>query len=355
MTEIANDLLLRTLRREPAPRRPVWLMRQAGRYMEEYLRVRKRAGSFMAMCRSPETCCEITLQPIERFGLDAAIIFSDILTIPAEMGLDLHFVEGKGPRFGAPLATEAQMLAAEPPPLESLRYVFDAVAATRKALGGRVPLIGFAGAPFTLMCYMVEGSGGDFLRARLALRSAERGVHALLSAVADAAVSYLEEQAKAGADAVMLFESWGDLLSDEDFGAFSAPYLDRVVAGVKGRCPGLPVIVFVRAGSRWCERVAATGCDAVGVDWRADLGEVRERTGGKVAVQGNLDPAVLLAERPEDVRAAASRCVESYGPAPGHVFNLGHGVNLRTPPENVEVLVEAVRSASERLLAGGSG
>lgn len=350
MSGPANDLFLRTLRLEPTERRPVWLMRQAGRYMEEYRRVRKKAGSFMAMCRNPGICAELAMQPIERFGLDAAIVFSDILTIPGEMGLGLEFVDGVGPAFREPLSTEEKMLAVRPPPPESLRYVFDAVAATKRALAGKIPLIGFAGAPFTLMCYMVEGSGGEFMRARLALRAAKKGVRHVLEANTRAVAESLCGQADAGADAGMLFESWGDLLSDADFEEYSAPYLRMAVSAVRERCPDFPLIVFVRAGGRWCERIAATGCRAIGVDWRANLRDVRMRTGGRVAVQGNMDPSILLADDPDAVRLEAERCLVEYGPEPGHIFNLGHGINKRTPPENVDALVETVRSAGEKLL-----
>ncbi len=353
MSGIANDILLRTLRMEHTDRRPVWLMRQAGRYMEEYRRVRQNAGTFMDLCRNPELACEVTLQPVDRFGLDAAIIFSDILTIPAAMGLDLNFVEGEGPVFDSPLDSESRMLSLAEVCMDDLSYVFNAVGEASRALGGKVPLIGFAGAPFTLTCYMIEGRGGEFLKARLALNAIPDAVHHVLSVNAKSVARCLSCQVAAGADAVMLFESWGDLLSDAGFAEFSAPYLKSIVCAFKSTHPSVPLMVFVRAGGRWCEEIADTGCDGIGVDWRANLEDIRKRTGGRVAVQGNLDPAVLLADDPGEVRKCVAGCLEEYGPHPGHVFNLGHGINQNTPVRNVETLVEAVREHSSKMLKRG--
>lgn len=352
MSGASGGVMMRTLRLERTARRPVWLMRQAGRHLEEYRRTRERAGSFMRLCKTPELACEVTLQPVRRYGLDAAIVFSDILTIPDAMGLGLSVVEGEGPRIGSPLDSERRMLGLEKPDPGSLAYVGEAISLARRELPEEVPLIGFAGAPFTLMCYMVDGRGGDFMRTRLALSEARDGAHHVLRTTAEAVGEHLAAQADAGAEAVMIFESWGSLLSDAGFEEFSAPHIRRAIGVFSARHPSVPVTVFVRAGGSWCEQVAATGCAAVGVDWRAHLGDVRARVGGKVAVQGNLDPAVLLAADPATVRREAARCLREYGPFPGHVFNLGHGVDRGTPPGNVEALVEAVREESGRLLGG---
>ncbi len=353
MSAADDGAMMRTLRLERTARRPVWMMRQAGRHLEEYRRTRERAGSFMRLCQTPELACEVTLQPVRRYGLDAAIIFSDILTVPDAMGLGLTVVEGEGPRFARPLDTERRMLGLAPPDPQALAHTCEAIAMARNELRADVPLIGFAGAPFTLMCYMVDGQGGDFMRARLALAEAPAAAHHVLRTAADAVGAHLAAQADAGADIVMVFESWGSLLSDAGFNEFSLPYIRQALAALAARRPETPAIVFVRAGGSWCEQIAQSGCAAIGVDWRADLGDVRARTGGKVAVQGNMDPAVLLAADPGTVRREAARCLREYGPFPGHVFNLGHGIDRRTPPANVEAMVEAVRDESERLLAGG--
>jgi uroporphyrinogen decarboxylase len=323
-------------------------MRQAGRYLPEYNATRSRAGSFLGLAKNPGLATEVTLQPIERFPLDAAIVFSDILTIPDAMGLGLAFAEGEGPRFERPLRDDSAIRALEPPPLERLRYVFDTVAQVRKALAGRVPLIGFAGSPFTLACYMVEGRGRpgfpaikDLVRDRPAL------LHRILEVNSRAVIAYLNAQIEAGADVVMVFDTWGGILAGPDYLEFSLAYLRRVVAGLLRERAGrrVPSILFTKGGGPWLEAMAECGSDALGVDWTVTLGEARARVGTRVALQGNLDPEVLLGD-PQAVREGVSAVLASYGHGNGHVFNLGHGVTPRTPPENVAALVEAVHQAS---------
>ena len=347
---LQNDTFLRALRREPTPYTPVWIMRQAGRYLPEYNATRARAGSFLELCRSPALATEVTLQPLERFPLDAAILFSDILTVPDAMGLGLYFADGEGPKFERPLRDAQAINALAAPDLGRLNYVFDAVRQIRHALHGRVPLIGFSGSPFTLACYMVEGGGSDDFRRLKTLLYAEPGLlHRLLEVNARSVTDYLNAQIEAGVQAVMLFDTWGGALSTSAYHEFSLAYLRRVVAGLRREHDGetVPVIVFTKGGGQWLEAIADTGCDAVGLDWTTDLGEARRRVGARVALQGNFDPVALFAP-PDAIRAEVGRVLASYGPGPGHIFNLGHGVSQHTPPEHVAALVHAVHELSRQ-------
>jgi uroporphyrinogen decarboxylase len=345
---LKNDTLLRALRREPTPYTPIWLMRQAGRYLPEYNATRARAGSFLALAKSPALATEVTLQPLQRFPLDAAILFSDILTIPDAMGLGLRFAEGEGPRFERPLRSEADIKKLSvPDPTAELRYVLDAVREIRRALDGSVPLIGFAGSPFTLACYMIEGSGSDDWRTVKALRhSRPELLHAILEVNARAVRDYLKAQVEAGAQAVMLFDTWGGTLAYEDYEPFSLAYSRKILqSGL-----GVPTILFTKGGHPWLAAMMQSGCDAVGLDWTVDAREARRLAAGRVALQGNLDPAVLFAP-PDGVRAAARRTLDAFGPQPGHIFNLGHGILPTTPTESVSALVDEVRTYSRQLRA----
>jgi uroporphyrinogen decarboxylase len=373
VSALANDTFLRALRREPTEWTPVWLMRQAGRYLPEYNATRKRAGSFLALCKTPELACEVTLQPLERFPLDAAILFSDILTVPDAMGLGLYFAEGEGPKFERTVRDEAAVARlAAPDPSRELRYVTDAVRTIRGALGGRVPLIGFSGSPWTLACYMVEGGGSsDFRQIKTMLYRRPDLLHRILAVNAQAVTDYLNAQIEAGAQAVMIFDSWGGALADGAFQAFSLDYIRRVLGGLRterdepvvdaeGRTVGtrrvrVPSIVFTKGGGLWLDQIAASGCDGVGVDWTVNLASARARVGARCALQGNLDPMALMAT-PEQVQAEARKVLESFGPpaaGAGHVFNLGHGISQFTPPESVAALVEAVHDHSRRMRARG--
>jgi uroporphyrinogen decarboxylase len=347
MNKPRNDTLLRALRREPTPYTPIWLMRQAGRYLPEYNATRARAGSFMQLCRDPELATEVTLQPLARFPLDAAILFSDILTVPDAMGLGLSFSDGEGPRFERPLVDEAAITKLGAPDFARLQYVFDAVAAIKRALGDSVPLIGFAGSPFTLACYMIEGAGSsEFGRTRRLLYTRPDLLHRVLEINAAATAIYLSEQARSGADALMIFDTWGGLLTAQGYLDFSLAYIERVVAELRRRCePSVPVIVFTKGGGQWLDRIATCGCDAIGIDWSTDLGEARSRVGRSVALQGNLDPQILLAS-PRVVEQQAQAVLRAAGPEPGHVFNLGHGILPATPPDNVAALAACVRAHS---------
>lgn len=349
-----NDLFLRALKRQPVERTPVWLMRQAGRYLPEYNATRKKAGNFLTLCKTPELACEVTLQPIDRYGFDAAILFSDILTIPDALGLGLHFVEGEGPRFHQKIESEQDV--ANLPVVDvaqSLGYVADAVALIRRELAGRVPLIGFSGSPWTLACYMISGgsSGDDFLSVRKWLYSRPDLVHAVIDRLTQLVIDYCDMQVRSGAQAIMLFDSWGGLLADSHFEKFSRRSLQTIVQALRQRHPDTPSIVFVKGGGQWLESIATTGCDALGCDWTVNLAQARARVGDRVALQGNLDPAVLLGS-PEHVQVEVARVVESFGqraPGVGHVFNLGHGISQFTPLDNVSVLVETVAKVSRRL------
>jgi uroporphyrinogen decarboxylase len=342
----ANDRLLRALFRQPVDRTPVWVMRQAGRYLPEYRATRERAGSFLNLCQTPELACEVTLQPLARFDLDAAIIFSDILTVPDAMGLGLSVVENVGPRFARTVRSRADLeRLGDPDPETELRYVMDAIRLARKALDGRVPLIGFAGSPWTLATYMVEGgSGGDFKTIKGMLYAEPGLLHRLLERLAGAVTHYLNAQIAAGAQTVMLFDSWGGVLDSRAYTEFSLQYLERIVAGLGARGT-VPVIVFSKGAGHRASEVAAIGCDCLGLDWTVDLGAVRRSTGERVALQGNLDPAVLAAP-PDVIRAETARVLESYGRGPGHVFNLGHGITPDIDPGSVAVLVDAVHELS---------
>jgi uroporphyrinogen decarboxylase len=349
VTELANDRLLRALLRQPVDVTPVWMMRQAGRYLPEYRATRARAGSFMDLCKSPELACEVTLQPLERFPLDAAILFSDILTVPDAMGLGLYFTEGEGPRFERPVRTAADIeRLAVPDPEDELRYVMDAVSTIRAALGGRVPLIGFSGSPWTLATYMIEGAGTkNFAQSKAMLFDRPDLLHALLGKVADAVTAYLNAQVARGAQALMIFDTWGGALNPHAYAEFSLAYMARIVAGLTREAEGrqVPVILFTKGGNQWLGAMAATGCDALGVDWTLDLADARSAVAGRVALQGNLDPCVLYAS-PERIRAEVARVLASYGHGPGHVFNLGHGIHPDVNPEHAAALVAAVHELS---------
>ena len=351
MPALQNDTLIRALFRQPTAYTPVWLMRQAGRYLPEYNETRRRAGSFLALCKTPSLAAEVTLQPLERFPLDAAILFSDILTIPDAMGLGLYFAEGEGPRFERPLRDETSIAKlAAPDPSESLRYVTDAIGEVRRTLAGKVPLIGFSGSPYTLACYMVEGRASDEWRnVKLMLHERPALLHRILDTNTRAVAALLNAQIEAGTDVVMIFDTWGGSLSAASFREFSLEYIQRVLSQLKRNSDAarVPVIVYTKGGAAWLERIAATGCDCVGLDWSIDLGDARRRIGAGTALQGNLDPAVLLAS-PEVVRREVQKALESFGRGSGHVFNLGHGVPQLTPPENVAALVAAVRELSPK-------
>ncbi len=355
MTRPCNDSFLRALLKEPCPHTPIWLMRQAGRYLPEYCETRRRAGSFLNLCKNPALACEVTLQPLARYPLDAAILFSDILTIPDAMGLGLYFTDGEGPRFERPLREEwAIRDLSAPDPWDHLRYVTDAVAEIRRALNGSVPLIGFAGSPYTLACYMVEGgASNDYRRIKRMLYERPDLLHRILTVTAQAVTAYLNAQIEAGAQAVMIFDSWGGSLSAAAYQEFSLAYMERIVAGLTKEKAGerIPSIVFTKGGGLWLEQIARIGSDAIGLDWTIDIGEARRRVGDRVALQGNLDPGVLFAP-PETIAAEARRVLTSYGAGgTGHVFNLGHGISQFTPPESVAALVDAVHMMS-RVRAG---
>jgi uroporphyrinogen decarboxylase len=349
MTRPKNDTFLRALLREPTPYTPVWIMRQAGRYLPEYNQTRARAGGFLDLCKNPDYATEVTLQPLARFPLDAAILFSDILTIPDAMGLGLRFAEGEGPRFERPLREEWEIRnLVVPDPDTHLRYVLDAVSQIRKALASEVPLIGFAGSPFTLACYMIEGRGGtEFHEIKRMLYQRPDLLHHILEVNAEAVSAYLNAQIEAGAQAVMIFDTWGGVLTGEAFHEFSLGYMESICARVKKEHDGVrvPRIVFTKGGGQWLESLAQSGADALGLDWTVDIGKARARVGHRVALQGNLDPAILLSS-PEVIDREVRKVLAGYGHGSGHVFNLGHGISQFTPPEHVAALVEAVHSAS---------
>ena len=349
MTTLQNDTFLRALLRQPTPYTPVWLMRQAGRYLPEYNATRKQAGSFLNLCKTPSAATEVTLQPLERFPLDAAILFSDILTIPDAMGLGLYFADGEGPKFERTVRDEAAVAKLRVPDIGTdLKYVTDAVSEIRRALNGRVPLIGFSGSPWTLACYMVEGQGSaDYRLVKTMLYQRPDLMHRMLDVTARAVIAYLNAQIAAGAQAVMVFDSWGGVLSAAAYREFSLRYLEQVLAGVTREADGkrVPAIVFTKGGGLWLEDIAALGADCVGLDWTIELSEARRRAGDQVALQGNLDPNVLFAA-PETIRAEAGKVLASYGNGHGHIFNLGHGISQYTPPEHAAALVAAVHELS---------
>ena len=349
MEALKNDRFLRALLREPVDVTPVWMMRQAGRYLPEYRATRTRAGSFMDLCRSPELACEVTLQPLERFPLDAAILFSDILTVPDAMGLGLYFAEGEGPRFEHPVRTAADIdKLGVPDPEQELKYVIDAVRTIRRELHGQVPLIGFSGSPWTLSTYMVEGSSSkEYANVKGMLFDRPELMHRLLDTLAQSVTSYLNAQIAAGAQAVMIFDTWGGILTPRDYREFSLRYMEQIVAGLTREAEGrrVPVVLFTKGGGGWLEVMADTGCDALGVDWTLDLADARRRVGDRVALQGNMDPTVLYAS-PERIRQEVVTILESYGKGSGHVFNLGHGIHQHVNPEHAAAFIEAVHELS---------
>jgi uroporphyrinogen decarboxylase len=362
---LQNDSFLRACLRQATEHTPVWLMRQAGRYLPEYCATRARAGSFMGLATNVDYATEVTLQPLARYPLDAAILFSDILTVPDAMGLGLSFAQGEGPRFAHPVRDEAAVAALAAPDLDKLRYVFDAVRSIRLALNGRVPLIGFSGSPWTLACYMVEGQGSqDYRLVKTMLYARPDLMHRMLQVNADAVAAYLNAQIDAGAQAVMIFDSWGGVLADGAFQAFSLAYTARVLAGLKRHGVDgqiVPRIVFTKGGGLWLQEMAALDCEVLGLDWTVNLGRARALVGGQAggpgkALQGNIDPNVLFAA-PAQIRDQVVQVLDSFGaphrdpatPGPTHIFNLGHGISQHTPPEHVAALVEAVHGHSRAL------
>jgi uroporphyrinogen decarboxylase len=351
MSELKNDRFIKALLRQPVDRTPVWIMRQAGRYLPEYRKVRARAGDFMTLCSTPELACEVTLQPLRRFALDAAILFSDILTIPDAMGLGLYFSEGEGPRFERTVRTAGDIKnLIVPDPADKLSYVTDAVTLIRKELDGSVPLIGFAGSPWTLATYMVEGgSSKTFSRIKALLFEDPASAHTLMSKLADSVAAYLNAQIEAGAQAVMVFDSWGGALTTPHYKAFSLAYMQQIVDQLIRERDGqkIPVILFTKGGGLWLPDIADTGCDAVGLDWSVDIQVARQQIGDRVALQGNMDPAVM-ATNADVIQQEVSRILADFGHGDGHVFNLGHGITPNITPENVTALVDAVHEISEQ-------
>ena len=348
-----NDCFLRALKREKTDFTPVWLMRQAGRYLPEYCETRAKAGSFMGLAKNPDYATEVTLQPIDRYGIDAAILFSDILTVPDAMGLGLDFVPGQGPVFAKPVQSEdAVNNLYVPDPNGELQYVMDAVVSIRKALDNRVPLIGFSGSPFTLACYMIEGRGSrDFRTVKEMMFRRPDLFERVLDINAQAVTAYLNAQIAAGAQAVQIFDTWGGMLADGDFQRFSLKYMKQVLDGLTRENEGdvVPSIIFTKGGGEWLEEMAATGASAVGLDWSVNMSRARALIGDKVAIQGNMDPFALFGDEAA-IRSAARRVMDAFGPvgAAGHVFNLGHGINQFTPIENVQILVDEVHSYSRQ-------
>jgi uroporphyrinogen decarboxylase len=349
--KVKNDTFLRALLRQPTEYTPLWMMRQAGRYLPEYRATRRTAGSFLGLCKNPDFATEVTIQPLDRFPLDAAILFSDILTVPDAMGLGLYFADGEGPKFERPIVTEADVKALHVPDIGTdLKYVTDAVSQIRKALDGRVPLIGFSGSPWTLACYMVEGGGSDdYAKVKTMMYKNPKMMHSILEVTAQTVTAYLNAQIEAGAQAVMIFDSWGGALSHSAFHEFSLAYTQRIVDGLIKEKDGvrIPSIVFTKGGGLWIESIAGIGCDAVGLDWTMDIGIARQKVGNKVALQGNLDPTVLFAT-PDVIYAEVEKVLSSYGFGSGHVFNLGHGISQHTDPENAAALVQAVHELSKK-------
>ncbi|GDX84598.1 uroporphyrinogen decarboxylase [Methylococcaceae bacterium] len=349
MTLLKNDTFIKALLKQPTDYTPIWMMRQAGRYLPEYRKVREEAGSFMAVCTNPELACEVTLQPLRRFDFDAAILFSDILTIPDAMGLGLYFTEGEGPKFKSPIRTavDIEKLPIPDPEIE-LRYVMDAVRLIRKNLNGSVPLIGFSGSPWTLATYMIEGSSSkNFAKVKSMMFNEPVLMHKLLDKIAQSVALYLNAQISAGAQAVMLFDTWGGMLSGEDYKEFSLYYAQQVRSLLKTEIDGerIPTILFTKGGGQWLEEMTATGYDALGLDWQTDIGQARSRVGEKVALQGNLDPLTLYA-KPEIITEKVKTILQKYGTGSGHVFNLGHGILPDINPENVKAMVDSVHEFS---------
>ena len=351
MTEIKNDRYLRALLKQPVDYTPVWMMRQAGRYLPEYREVRAQAGDFMSLCRDADLASEVTLQPLRRFPLDAAILFSDILTIPDAMGLGLHFVAGEGPKFALPIQRKADVLnLPTPDPEGELQYVMNAVRQIRKDLQGEVPLIGFSGSPWTLATYMIEGGPSKaFTKIKKMMYAEPTTLHLLLDKLADSVIDYLNAQIKAGAQSVMVFDTWGGVLTPNDYQDFSLQYMHKIVDGLirENEDRRVPVTLFTKNGGMWLEKIVATGCDAVGLDWTINISDAKARVGDKVTLQGNMDPSILYAS-PERIRQEVGSILDDYGhDDTGHVFNLGHGIHLDVPPDNAGVFVDAVHELSK--------
>ncbi len=349
MTNLKNDRFLRALLKQPVDVTPVWMMRQAGRYLPEYRATRQKAGDFMALCKNPEYATEVTIQPLDRFELDAAILFSDILTIPDAMGLGLYFSEGEGPRFKHPLQDKAAIDKLTVPDIAAeLGYVTDAVSMIRKQLDGRVPLIGFTGSPWTLATYMVEGSSSkEYAKVKGMLYDQPALLHKLLDVLARTIIEYLNAQVEAGAQALMIFDTWGGVLTTRDYNEFSLRYMQQIIAGIKREHNDqrIPLVMFSKGGAQWLEAQAEAGADALGLDWTIDIGDARARVGDKVALQGNMDPCVLYAS-PERIRQEVAAILKSYGAGSGHVFNLGHGIHQHVDPEHAKAFVDAVHELS---------
>lgn len=345
MQSIDEALFIRALRRQPVERTPVWIMRQAGRYLPEYRQTRAKAGDFMTLCKTPELACEVTLQPLRRFDLDAAILFSDILTIPDAMGLGLHFVEGEGPCFERRIETVQDIEHLPIPEVQSdLAYVMAAVKLIRQEMPAHLPLIGFSGSPWTLACYMVEGSSSkEFKRVMKLAYEEPEAANLLLAKLAQAVTSYLLAQAEAGANALMIFDTWGGILPPQLYREFSLNYMTKIVQAIKAKMPSMPVTLFTKGGGQWLEWMADSGCDALGIDWTCDLASARARVGHRVALQGNLHPAVLLTN-PRVIQQQVKQVLQAYAGAPGHIFNLGHGITPDVPPDHLSVLIDAVRA-----------
>ncbi|SIO24950.1 uroporphyrinogen decarboxylase [Salinivibrio sp. ES.052] len=350
MTELKNDRYLRALYKQPVDCTPVWMMRQAGRYLPEYRELRAQAGDFLSLCKNAELACEVTMQPLRRFDLDAAILFSDILTIPDTMGLGLYFETGEGPKFSHPITSKADVdKIGIPDPEGELQYVMNAVRTIRRELKGEVPLIGFSGSPWTLATYMVEGGTSKaFTKIKKMMYAEPQTLHALLDKLADSVVSYLNAQIKAGAQSVMVFDTWGGVLTPRDYHDFSLQYMQKIVDGLIREHDGrrVPVTLFTKNAGMWLERIAATGCDGVGLDWTINMADAKARIGDKVALQGNMDPSMLYAS-PERIRQEVSTILDGFGEGTGHVFNLGHGIHLDVPPDNAGVFIDAVHELSK--------
>ncbi|MEI6896549.1 MAG: uroporphyrinogen decarboxylase [Psychromonas sp.] len=349
MTELKNDRYIRALLKQPVDKTPVWMMRQAGRYLPEYKATRAQAGDFMSLCRNADLACEVTLQPLRRFDLDAAILFSDILTIPDAMGLGLYFSEGEGPKFERPISCQKDVdNLIMPDPEGELQYVMNAVRTIRRELKGQVPLIGFSGSPWTLATYMVEGSSSKaFTKIKKMGFASPQVLHALLDKLADSVISYLNAQIEAGAQSVMVFDTWGGVLSPRDYNDFSLQYMHKIVDGLHRSYAGqkIPVTLFTKNGGQWLEQIAATGCDGIGLDWTIDMATAKARVGTRVALQGNMDPSMLYAS-PARIQQEVATILKSFGSGTGHVFNLGHGIHLDVPPEHAKVFVDAVHELS---------
>ena len=351
MPAMKNSRLIRALSRQPVDVTPVWIMRQAGRYLPEYRATRERAGSFINLCKTPELACEVTLQPLKRFPLDAAILFSDILTIPDAMGMGLSVVEKQGPKFEKVIRSQSDVeRLAVPDPETDLRYVMDAIRLIKTELNHSVPLIGFAGSPWTIATYMIEGeSSKEFSHAKGMLYGEPATLHGLLDVLAKSIIEYLIAQISAGVDVVMIFDSWGGALTGPTYKEFSLKYMQKIVEGIKqsGKNTSVPIILFTKGGGLWIEDTADSGCDAIGVDWGIEIGEVRKKVGDRVSIQGNLDTAVLYSN-PEKIRSEVARVLKSYGHGDGHIFNLGHGIHPQVNPDHVAILVDAVHELSKQ-------